>query len=657
MSLKSVITYLALAAAAALGASLLGGCAVESILEQKHSGIEIAFRPATGAGAPTAAPHSRAAEVGLSNLKNRDLLVTAVDAHGDYYFKDIIFRNEDPTSSTPIYTSNEKYYWPGDGSPLHFTVYPADYRNGNRLIAPGPTPTIHYSPMSSWYAGEVNAFEGGHILPDGTTIAPNGAVRLPDGETVAPDGTIRFHGIITVHPNKTYTIDWGYGEVKMDIHRNFTLYNGLVIHQNGSVSAPGNVTLLLNGNVQLPDGTVKTRADVGTYGDVTINSDGTLLLPGDIEIPATETIIDDNGNTSRFLALPDAIKIRESDAEVIFGDDISIGKNGDIYCEIGGESLWGYMDDYTSVYLSNTGIEIYVGGDITNWSDYTITPDRQVDWLNERAALQPHEDIVVAHATGTSADIAGLPLSFNHMLSQVEVRVTNSNPHYQYVITSVKLARIKGDGTITLDPGAEWTLNPAKRIDYKPDIDFDKKYYEVNPDNGSHINKPFGLDEKVTTVCITDPNPHIPIQGVTTGSLYGSLMVLPQKLTPWNTTYADKTGAYIAVKLNVASPLGGIVYPPTDYRKTKLEYAWVAVPLSGEWKPGKRYVYTLDFTDGAGYSDPEKPNPHLVLDGKMKFSLTVTDWAEGGTANFPVNPPQPPGISETDPEPAAARRR
>lgn len=60
-----------------------------------------------------------------------------------------------------------------------------------------------------------------------------------------------------------------------------------------------------------------------------------------------------------------------------------------------------------------------------------------------------------------------------------------------------------------------------------------------------------------------------------------------------------------------------------------VEFGWAAVPVGVNWERGKKYVYTLDFSDGVGIQDPEdnKPGAPIIGDG-IKFSVSVTDWAE-----------------------------
>lgn len=60
--------------------------------------------------------------------------------------------------------------------------------------------------------------------------------------------------------------------------------------------------------------------------------------------------------------------------------------------------------------------------------------------------------------------------------------------------------------------------------------------------------------------------------------------------------------------------------------------------IGTNWEAGKKYVYTLNFTDGAGKVDPEKPDPTDPTDpfnpgeditgGKIKFTVEVEEWTE-----------------------------
>lgn len=112
-------------------------------------------------------------------------------------------------------------------------------------------------------------------------------------------------------------------------------------------------------------------------------------------------------------------------------------------------------------------------------------------------------------------------------------------------------------------------------------------------------------------------------------------MLIPQTLTPWSPTGdPDNVAreAYLSVLIQITTADGAQVYPfPSDTKKDengqKRQYAWASIPLSGTWEAGKKYVYTLDFSNGAGYVDPDDPIPgKSVLGDPIKFSVNVTDW-------------------------------
>lgn len=60
-----------------------------------------------------------------------------------------------------------------------------------------------------------------------------------------------------------------------------------------------------------------------------------------------------------------------------------------------------------------------------------------------------------------------------------------------------------------------------------------------------------------------------------------------------------------------------------------IEFGWAAVPVAVNWERGKKYVYTLDFSEGVGIQDPEDPRPGTPIIGDgIKFSVSVVDWTE-----------------------------
>ncbi|MDE5808412.1 MAG: fimbrillin family protein, partial [Muribaculaceae bacterium] len=109
------------------------------------------------------------------------------------------------------------------------------------------------------------------------------------------------------------------------------------------------------------------------------------------------------------------------------------------------------------------------------------------------------------------------------------------------------------------------------------------------------------------------------------------LMLIPQLLTAWNPEPVASNsgkGAYIAIKLQINTVAGAQVYPFPSEADCK----WAAIPISDNWEAGKRYIYNLDLTHGAGNVDPHDPDPGKpVLGGPIKFTVDVTDWVDSST--------------------------
>ena len=64
------------------------------------------------------------------------------------------------------------------------------------------------------------------------------------------------------------------------------------------------------------------------------------------------------------------------------------------------------------------------------------------------------------------------------------------------------------------------------------------------------------------------------------------------------------------------------------------EFAWACVPIDTNWEPGKKYVYTLNYSAaGLGMADPEDgavPGEDIIPESPVKlwFTVTVSDWEE-----------------------------
>ena len=76
-------------------------------------------------------------------------------------------------------------------------------------------------------------------------------------------------------------------------------------------------------------------------------------------------------------------------------------------------------------------------------------------------------------------------------------------------------------------------------------------------------------------------------------------MLIPQSLTSTNKA---SDGAYIALKVSIAMQGG----------KVLCSDKWAYVGIDTDWQMGKRYNYTLDFSNGAG----QDADGNLIISGK-----------------------------------------
>lgn len=231
-----------------------------------------------------------------------------------------------------------------------------------------------------------------------------------------------------------------------------------------------------------------------------------------------------------------------------------------------------------------------------------VNATKELKDFSPAAKIADQKDFVTATASGTRVDnqISGVALTFTHQLSQIEIKAKNSNTGYVYKVVGVRIGKPVSKGTFTFDTN-KWTLTTTEKTNYAVEY-----------------ATPIALAAKAATMM---------------GTANDNAMLLPQQLKAW-TPETDKAntnnGAYIALKIQISTKDGARVYP------AKGDYDWAAVAIGTNWEAGKKYVYTLDFSNGAGKVDPEKPQPvdptdpfkpgENILGKPIKFTVEVTDW-------------------------------
>lgn len=313
-----------------------------------------------------------------------------------------------------------------------------------------------------------------------------------------------------------------------------------------------------------------------------------------------------------------------TDVDNVFTDELFVKKDGttEFHCDKDEPYYWEKNKNYTFVSFATGKAD--KGG-------LTPTVDKTGITLNNYAPDKDpskHMDLLAAQATGdiTQNGTTGVPLTFEHILSQIQIKVKSENQDVKYVIRGVRISNVNGTGNYTYTPASpdqkhSWTVNTAAQ--YVSDK---------------------GIDIRLDG---TDKNS----KELLAGNL--SAMLLPQSVTGWDgtvpagpdATFDQVAGSYISLLIHIQKKgKNGAwvqVYPKEAQNDTQCGWTAVAIPTV-KWESGKKYIYNLDLTFGAGVVDPVQPNPDgenfvkpgdkdpdkggEILGKPIYFKVTVTEW-------------------------------
>ena len=326
-----------------------------------------------------------------------------------------------------------------------------------------------------------------------------------------------------------------------------------------------------------------------------------------------------------------------------------------------------------------SGVQLYKGFKLGRF--YVATDiAKQVDFITAHIAADVPENEDDAKM--------GVELKFKHQLSNIELRAFSGNDDFNIEIAGVRIGRPYTGGAIfnfcdaagNLDnaEGGQWGIskNPQRHpVEYiYGEGDEIYRMGNFNTLNGNQVTTTAAHSTAATATTIMGKG--------------GNAMVLPTKNGAWagedNPWIASKYGAaadgkdplpwsadnvegdmYFSILLRVTlKPEGNEVNTPQIYpygnnttmnvvylEKEKntnkivgrvpsktatvganneiVEFGWAAVPVGVNWQRGKKYIYTLDFSEGVGIQDPEDPRPGTPIIGDgIKFSVSVVGWDE-----------------------------
>ena len=274
----------------------------------------------------------------------------------------------------------------------------------------------------------------------------------------------------------------------------------------------------------------------------------------------------------------------------------------------------------------------------TAWAPTTFNPEN--DYTVEKE-IGDQEDIVYAYNSGAASTFtSGVPMNFQHALSQVVIKALNKDNTYEIKVAGVKLNNIKNKGLFNMGDVATATTSGV--FTWPADV------WTLRSSYDTYL---VGANDAVVTTAEAAFPP------ITLSSAAKQLTSQPFILMPQTTAKADLTqqtvsGAYFSILVQVryksGEKQGKMKYPTMDTDdEAQGYYAYVAVPVDIDWKPGYKYTYTLNFSkDGIGKVDPKypdnKPTPlngyptadveegEDILDGAVPlyFTVTVEDWTD-----------------------------
>lgn len=280
----------------------------------------------------------------------------------------------------------------------------------------------------------------------------------------------------------------------------------------------------------------------------------------------------------------------------IYFTDESFAKNGD-YFESSTKYYWPAEESLNfyayspAVSALGEDVEITVNSGAKTLTGYVPSSD-----------ISSQLDIVIAKATGNKAEneTSGVFLQFLHQLSQIEVRALNENDGFNYSVKGIKIMNVASGGDLDFSVTTSWA--PSSEI----------TNYVVEHAEAITLGA-----EAVSLM---------PAEG-------DNAMLIPQTTAAWDIENEAETnsskGSYLAVNVQITTKDGSRVFPSSG------DYGWVAYPVAFEWNPGYKYIYTLNFTEGAGYVDPENTpvdpeDPYQpggdILGGQMTFEADIESW-------------------------------
>ena len=217
---------------------------------------------------------------------------------------------------------------------------------------------------------------------------------------------------------------------------------------------------------------------------------------------------------------------------------------------------------------------------------------QKLENFSPKAAAAEQKDFIYAYAKGNLEENGtdGVDIKFKHALSQITVAAKNDNKAYTVKVSGVKIGNVMSKSTFSF-PSTGGDGNDAS--------------WSQDSQTGSYTTEwESGAVELASDVKDFKDQGNVPF------------MLIPQSLTSTNKA---SDGTYIALKVSITMQGG----------KVLCSDKWAYVGIGDSWQMGKRYNYTLDFSNGAG----QDADGNLFISGKgIQLNVDVIPWNEKAIA-------------------------
>lgn len=235
------------------------------------------------------------------------------------------------------------------------------------------------------------------------------------------------------------------------------------------------------------------------------------------------------------------------------------------------------------------------------------------------AAMQ--KDVIYAvnanHQYTGSEESSVVNVNFRHALAQIVFNAKCENQNWLVDISDVKVHNIKSTGTYTMPMNTTAVLG-----------------------NESNVRGQWTLGNTVNTYStgIREAKHDISTEVVElTSSTSLPLMLIPQTSAEWDPkadAKCEKGGSYFTIRCQIRQKTAegqyAIIWPASGDDA----YVDIAVPVSANWEEGKKYTYTFNFKNGAGYIPPTQTGGgEGVMPGKpvmnsISFNVAVDEFGD-----------------------------